>query len=54
MPNYAEWEEKCFVKVQNYRELVLNEAGEIVEAPHAQEKLASVAADKKSAAGRGS
>ena len=30
--NYEEWAEKCFIKVLNYRELVLNEAGEIVEA----------------------
>ena len=32
LPNYDEWEEKCYIKIHNYRELLLNDAGEIVEA----------------------
>jgi len=32
-PNYEEWDEKCFIKVLNHRELIVNEAGEVVEAP---------------------
>lgn len=30
-PNYEEWDEKCFIRLHNYRELVLNDAGEIIE-----------------------
>ena len=28
--NFEEWDEKCFITVQNYREMHVNEAGDLV------------------------
>ena len=33
MQDFAAWEEKAFVRVRNFREMVMNEAGEMVEVP---------------------
>ena len=30
--DYKDWDEKGYMRVQNYREMVMNEAGEMVEA----------------------
>ena len=30
--DFKDWDEKGYMRVQNYREMVMNEAGEMVEA----------------------
>lgn len=50
---YEEWEEKCYIRLNNFRELTLNEAGEIVEAAGSN-PLSAPVVDKKSNAGRNS
>ena len=51
--DFEEWEEKYHLKLNNHRELVLNEAGEVVEVSSNQQ-LAGGVGDKKSNAGRNS
>jgi hypothetical protein len=31
--DFTTWEEKAFVRVRNFREMVMNDAGEMVEVP---------------------
>lgn len=47
---YEEWEEKCFIRLNNFRELVLNEAGEVVEAAGSNQ-MSNPIGDKRSNAG---
>jgi len=31
--DFKEWEEKAFDKVRNFREMIMNDAGEMIEVP---------------------
>ena len=41
--DFKEWDEKGYMRVQNYREMVMNESGEMVEASAQAAALAAAA-----------